>query len=143
VKLFDVNVLVNASRADSDHHQPCRAYLDAVIESPAAFGLTPIVLSGFLRIVTHPRVFKTPTPLADALEFVEALREQPQAEIVRPGHRHWDIFTMLAEETSARGNLIPDAYLAAIAIESGSEWVSTDGDFARFPGLRWIDPRAV
>jgi hypothetical protein len=143
VNLFDVNVLVNAHRADSASHEPCRAYLDGTIESPTAFGLTPIVLSGFLRIVTHPRVFKTPTPLVDALEFVEILRSQPQAETIRPGPRHWGIFTMLAEETSSRGNLIPDAYLAAIAIESGSEWVSTDGDFARFPGLRWIDPRSL
>jgi len=141
VKLFDVNVLVHAHRADSAHHEPCRAYLEQTLDSPSAFGLTPIVLSGFLRIVTHPRVFKTPTPLTDALEFIEILRAQPQSEDVRPGSRHWDIFTTLAEEISARGNLIPDAYLAAIAIESGSEWVSTDGDFARFSDLRWIDPR--
>jgi toxin-antitoxin system PIN domain toxin len=143
VNLFDVNVLVNAHRLDADHHEPCRAFLDETVTSPGAFGLTPIVLSGFLRVVTHPRIFKTPTPLADALEFVEALRTQPQAVEVSPGHRHWDIFTMLAEGASARGNLIPDAYLAAIAIESGSDWISTDGDFARFPGLRWIDPRTV
>jgi len=143
MRLFDVNVLVNAYRADAAHHEPCRAFLDETLASPMAFGLTPIALSGFLRIVTHRRIFKTPTPVADALEFVEILREQLQAEIVEPGRRHWDIFTALVEETSARGNLIPDAYLAAIAIESGSEWVSTDGDFARFEGLRWIDPRAV
>ncbi|MEA3511355.1 MAG: type II toxin-antitoxin system VapC family toxin, partial [Actinomycetota bacterium] len=134
---------VNAFREDSGHHEPCRAFLDETLTSPTAFGLTPIVLSGFLRIVNHSRIFKTPTPLIDALEFVEILREQPQAEIIEPGRRHWDIFTALAEEASARGNLIPDAYLAAIAIESGSEWVSVDGDFARFQGLRWIDPRAV
>lgn len=143
MRLFDVNILVNAHRADADHHEPCRAVIDETISAPGAFGLTPIVLSGFLRVVTHPKIFKTPTPFVDALEFVEALRAQPQAELVQPGPRHWDIFTMLAGETSARGNLIPDAYLAAIAIESGSEWISTDGDFARFQGLRWIDPRTV
>ncbi|MFV9672822.1 MAG: type II toxin-antitoxin system VapC family toxin [Acidimicrobiia bacterium] len=143
MRLFDVNVLVNAQRLDADHHEPCRRILDETLASPGAFGLTPIVLSGFLRIVTHPRIFRTPTPLEDAIEFVEILRGQPQSEIIYPGPRHWDIFTMLAQEASARGNLIPDAYLAAIAIESGSEWVSIDGDFAKFPGLRWIDPRAV
>ncbi|MEN8237663.1 MAG: type II toxin-antitoxin system VapC family toxin [Actinomycetota bacterium] len=141
MKLFDVNVLVNAHRADAKHHQPCREFLDATLESPAAFGLTPIVLSGFLRVSTHARVFKTPTPLDDALEFVEALRAQPQTTLIEPGNRHWGIFTDLAIGASANGNLIPDAYLAAIAIESGAEWVSTDGDFARFPGLTWIDPR--
>ena len=143
MRLFDVTVLVNAHRADSDHHELCLTFLDETLASPAAFGLTPIVLSGFLRIVTHPRIFKTPTPPIDALEFIEVLRDQPHVEIVEPGPRHWDIFTALVEETSARGNLVPDAYLAAIAIESGSEWVSIDGDFARFSGLHWIDPRVV
>jgi toxin-antitoxin system PIN domain toxin len=143
VRLFDVNVLVNAFREDAEHHEPCRAILDETISAPGAFGLTPIVLSGFLRIVTHPRIFRSPTPLDEAIEFVEILRAQPQSEIIYPGPRHWDIFTMLAEEASAKGGLIPDAYLAAIAIESGSEWVSTDGDFARFPGLTWIDPRTT
>ncbi len=143
MRLFDVNVLVNAFREDAEHHEPCRAILDETISAPGAFGLTPIVLSGFLRIVTHPRIFRSPTPLDEAIEFVEILRAQPQSEIIYPGPRHWDIFTMLAEEASAKGGLIPDAYLAAIAIESGSEWVSTDGDFARFPGLTWIDPRTT
>jgi toxin-antitoxin system PIN domain toxin len=143
VRLFDVNVLVNAFREDAEHHEPCRAILDETISAPGAFGLTPIVLSGFLRIVTHPRIFRSPTPLDEAIEFVEILRAQPQSEIIYPGPRHWDIFTMLAEEASAKGGLIPDAYLAAIAIESGSEWVSTDGDFARFPRLTWIDPRTT
>jgi toxin-antitoxin system PIN domain toxin len=141
MRLFDVNVLVNAYRADSDHHEPCREFLDATVADPAAFGLTPLALSGFLRIVTHARIFRTPTPLPHALDFIEALRMQPHATIVEPGPRHWGLFIALAEGVSARGNLIPDAYFAAIAVESGSEWVTTDGDFARFPNLRWIDPR--
>ena len=140
MNLFDVNVLVNAYRADAEHHDPCRAFLESAVSSPDAFGLTSIVLSGFLRVVTHPRVFKTPSPLSDALEFADTLRNQPPAEAVEPRQRHWDIFTALAEEVAAQGNLIPDAYLAAIAIESGSTWVSTDRDFARFSGLRWINP---
>jgi toxin-antitoxin system PIN domain toxin len=140
VKLFDVNVLVNAYREDADHHEPCRSSIEAAVSSPAAFGLTPIVLSGFLRIVTHRRVFRTPTSLVDAIEFVEALGSMPQAVIIRPGPRQWDIFTELCLEARATGNLIPDAYLAAIAIESGCEFVTTDRDFARFPGLTWNDP---
>jgi uncharacterized protein len=142
MKLFDVNVLVNAHRADAAHHEPCRTFLDETVAESSAFGLTPIVLSGFLRVSTHPRVFDSPTPLSDALDFIDALRAQPQATMIEPGSRHWDIFTDLIVGTSARGNLIPDAYLAAIAIESGSQWVSTDGDFARFGGLTWIDPRS-
>jgi len=140
VKLFDVNVLINAYREDASHHEPCRTTIEDAVASPAAFGLTPIVLSGFLRVVTHRRVFKTPTPLVDAIEFIETLRSSPQSVDIEPGPRHWDIFTELCFEARATGNLVPDAYLAAIAIESGCEFVTTDRDFARFPGLRWHDP---
>jgi toxin-antitoxin system PIN domain toxin len=142
VKLFDVNVLVNAYRGDADHHEPCRAAIEDAISSPAAFGLAPIVLSGFLRVVTHRRVFKTPTALTDAIEFVEALQSMPQAVIVEPGPRHWEIFAELCQEARATGDLIPDAYLAALALEAGCEIVTTDRDFARFPGLSWTDPLA-
>jgi len=133
VKLFDVNVLVNAYREDATHHEPCRAVIEEAVSGPAAYGMTPIVLSGFLRIVTHRRVFKTPT----------FLRTTPQAVSITPGPRHWDIFTELCLDARATGNLIPDAYLAAIAIESGCEFVTTDRDFARFTGLSWIDPLAA
>jgi toxin-antitoxin system PIN domain toxin len=142
VKLFDVNVLVNAYRGDADHHEPCRAVLEDAISSPAAFGLSPIVLSGFLRVVTHRRVFKTPTSLIDAIDFVEALQSMPQAVTVEPGPRHWEIFTALCLEARATGDLIPDAYLAAIAVEAGCELVTTDRDFTRFRGLSWSDPLA-
>jgi toxin-antitoxin system PIN domain toxin len=97
-------------------------------------------LSGFLRIVTHPKVFKTPTPLAQAIAFCETLRSRPNATVLSPGRQHWRIFTDLCSHTNARGNLIPDAYLAALAIETGSEWATTDGDYRRFRGLRLIHP---
>ena len=142
MKLFDVNVLVNAYRGDADHHEPCKAAIEDTISSPAAFGLAPIVLIGFLRVVTHRRVFKTPTSLVDAIEFVEALRSMPQAVIVEPGPRHWEIFTALCLEARATGDLVPDAYLAALAVEAGCEIVTTDRDFARFGGLSWSDPLA-
>jgi toxin-antitoxin system PIN domain toxin len=97
-------------------------------------------LSGFLRIVTHPRVFRQPTPLPQAVAFCEALRSQPNATLLAPGPRHWQIFTTLCSTIAARGNLVPDAYLAALAIETGSEWVTTDGDYRRFPRLRVRNP---
>jgi len=143
VKLFDVNVLVNAYREDAEHHEQCRSVIEETVASPAAFGLTSVVLSGFLRIVTHRRVFKTPSSLVDAIEFVDVLSAMPQAVAISPGARHWDIFTGLCLDARATGNLIPDAYLAAIAIESGCEFVTTDRDFARFDGLTWTDPLAV
>lgn len=100
------------------------------------------MLSGALRILTHPRVFIEPTPLRDALEFVQALRERPNCVEVAPGPRHWEIFTELCRTTKAVGNAIPDAYLAALAIESGSEWITTDTGFARYEGLDWSHPLA-
>src|SRR5215471_10076041 len=95
------------------------------------------VLSGFLRIVTHPAIFSPPAPIDDALSFVEVIRSRPNFVPLNPGARHWEIFAGLCTATRASGNLVPDAYLAALAIESGSDWISTDRDYARFPGLRW------
>lgn len=138
--LLDVNVLVYAHRSDRPEHPATASWLREVVEGDEAFGLTDLVLSGFLRIVTHPRIFEVPSPLATALEFVRELRERPNRVDVRPGARHWNLFVSLCEQVGAKGNLVADAYLAALAIESGSEWVTTDRDFARFPGLRWRHP---
>ena len=135
-------VLVYAFHEGSPDHARYRAWLEAAIASDAPFGLTELALSGFVRVATHPRVFSPPAPVADALAFVGALRAQPNAVLVMPGSRHWEIFDRLCRESGARGNLVADAYLAAIAIESGSEWITTDRDFARFPGLSWRHPLA-
>jgi len=140
--LPDVNVLVYAFRRDLDGHAGHRAFVEALVEGDEAFGLSSIVLSGFLRIVTHPRIFATPDPVGDALAFAETLRGSEQSVSVEPGARHWEIFERLCREANARGNLVADAYLAALAIESGCEWITTDRDYARFPGLRWRHPLA-
>lgn len=79
-------------------------------------------------------------PLEAALRFVGGLRAQPNAVVIAPGRRHWEIFSRLCREVEAKANLVADAYLAALAIESGSEWITTDRDFARFRGLRWRHP---
>jgi toxin-antitoxin system PIN domain toxin len=102
--------------------------------------MSDLVLSGFVRVVTHPKVFKRPSSIADAVTFAEQVREQPNCVHVTPGPRHWDIFIRLCRENAVKGNLVPDAYLAALAIESGCEWISTDRDFSRFKGLRWSAP---
>ncbi|HEU4887112.1 MAG TPA: type II toxin-antitoxin system VapC family toxin [Thermoanaerobaculia bacterium] len=138
--LTDVNVLIYAHREDAADHARFRDWIEAVVAGPEAFGIADLVLSGFLRVATHPRVFHPPTPLQRALEFCDFLRNQPNAVSVRPGDRHWDIFTDLCLRARAGGNLIADAYLAALAIESGCEWITTDRDFSRFPGLRWRHP---
>ncbi len=135
-------MLVYAARADAVDHGRYRAWLEAALASDEPFGVAPLVLSGFVRVVTHPRVFRAPSAIETALTFVEALRDVPSAVLVEPGPRHWDIFGRLCRSANTKGNLVADAYLAALAIESGCEWITTDRDFARFPGLRWRHPLA-
>jgi toxin-antitoxin system PIN domain toxin len=140
VVLPDVNVLIYAHREELPLHEAARTWLDGAVGSDAPYGLSELVLSGFLRIVTNPRAFVGPTPIDLALATVEHWRKRRNCVLVRPGARHWEIFVRLCREAGAKGNLVPDAYLAALAIESGSEWITTDRGFARFPGLRWSNP---
>ena len=138
--LPDVNVLLYAHREEIPDHPACRDWLEELIHSPQAFGLSDLVLSGFLRISTHSRIFNPPTPLDTALTFIDQVRNRPNCVAIAPGPRHWEIFTRLCKQVQCKGNLIQDAYLAALAIESGSEWITTDRDFSRFPDLRWRHP---
>jgi len=140
--LCDVNVLVYAFREDVDRHDEYREWLLGAVNGDEVFGVSEHVLAGFLRVVTHPKVFSAPTKLNRALDFCAVLRSAPQTRVVGPGRRHWTIFEGLCREADVRGNLVPDAHLAATAIEWGAEWITTDRDFARFPGLRWRHPLA-
>jgi uncharacterized protein len=140
VILADVNVLVYAHRQDLPQYERFSAWLGEEIESGRGFALCDVSLAGFLRIVTNGRIFANPTPLDLALRSIEELREQPAASQIGPGARHWGIFGDLCTAVGARGNDIPDAYLAALAIESGSELITADRGFGRFPGLRWSIP---
>ena len=138
--LLDVSVLVNAMRDAAPRHLVAKAYLEGLREAPEPFGLSELVLAGALRVLTHPRVFVPPTPVASAMAFVDLLRDTPNAVLVAPGPRHWAIFRDLLSASGAIGNLVSDAWHAALAIEHGCEWITDDADFARFPGLRWRRP---
>lgn len=138
--LLDVNVLVYAHREDAPSHRQHLAWLEKLIRSDHPYGISDLVLSGFLRIVTHPSVFNPPSSMEKALAFTRELRDQPNCVIINPGPRHWEIFRRLCAIGGIKGNLVPDAYLAALAIESGSDWVTTDRDYHRFPGLRVRHP---
>ena len=140
--LTDVNVLIYAYRAEAVRHESYRRWLERMANADEAFALSGMVLSGFVRVVTHPRIFRPPSPVEDALGFAEDLLLQPNCIMIRPGPRHWSLFARLCRESGAKGNLVPDAYLAALAIEAGCELVTTDRDFARFKGLRWRHPLA-
>lgn len=136
----DVNVLVYSHRPESPEHGRYKAWLEDHRNSHQPIGLLPVVCSGFLRVVTHPRIFREPTPPADAFDFVRGLRLSPSVLTVTPGDRHWTIFEELCAAVEAKGNVVPDAFLAAAAIEQGATWVTADHGFARFPGLRILNP---
>lgn len=140
--LADVNVLVYASRDDSVRHVEYRGWFEGMVASPEPFAVSEAVLSSAVRIVTNPRIYSVPTPLGEALEFAEAILAQPRAVIVRPGDDHWSIFAALCRSSEIHGNLVTDAWLAALAIEHGCEFMTSDRDFARFEGLRWRHPLA-
>jgi len=136
----DVNVLVYAARDDAPRHTEFRTWLDEALAAQEPMGISELVLSGALRVLTNPRIFNPPMPMIDAAAYVAALRDHPRVVSLRPGVRHWSIFLELCRSGGVRGNLVANAYHAALAIEHGTEWISTDRDFARFPGLRWRSP---
>jgi toxin-antitoxin system PIN domain toxin len=140
MKLLDVNVLVHSHREDSPRHADHYAWLRGLLDSDEPFGLTSTVLTGFVRIATHRRVFDPPSPMALVLAFADELRSHVNCVPLEASGRHWQIFKSLCTQADARGNLVTDAHLAALAIETGSELVSSDRDFARFPRLRWTHP---
>lgn len=143
MKLCDVNVLVYAHRPDAIADHPAYAeWFTAMATGQEAFGVSEAVLSGFVRVVTNPRIFRDPTPVGEALRFCDNLLARPQACLLRPGQRNWFIFQSLCHALPAQGKLVADAWHAALAIEYDCEWISTDGDFSRFPGLRWRHPLA-
>jgi toxin-antitoxin system PIN domain toxin len=140
--LPDVNVLIYAFRKDLPQHAICRPWLSGVVSGDARFGISRMVLSALVRITTNRRLFTPPSEIAEAFAFCEDLLELPHCQVVEPGARHWDIFHRLCVETDTRGSSVSDAWFAALAIESGCEWVTLDRDFARFPGLKWSAPTA-
>ena len=100
------------------------------------------VLLAFLRLSTSPRVFPNPMGIQESLDVVESWLEQPCVTVVHPTRRHLFVLGDLLGPLGTGGNLTPDAHLAVLAIEHGAESYSADWDFARFPGLRWVNPIA-
>ena len=140
VLLADVNVFVYARRRESPGHAQIRAWLETQLGGSQPFGVSELVLSSFVRIVTNRRVYFEPTPIDAALEFCAIVLAAPAAVRLRAGARHWEIFADLCRTAGARANTVPDAYLAALAIEHGATWVTLDAGFRRFAGLRVESP---
>src|SRR5262249_635087 len=113
-----------------------------LVNGDAAFGISPRVLASVIRISTHRRIYVHPSTAPEALAFSNTILQPEHCTVVQPGPRHWDIFTDLCKKSRSTGNLVRHAWLAALAIESGCEWVTTYRDYARFPGLRFVAMRA-
>jgi len=139
--MLDVNVLIYAHRTDAHpEHAAYARWITELATHSEPFALSSPALSGLVRIVTNPKVFKQPSTPEQAFGFIRELRQRPNARLLNPGPAHWSIFEDLCEQSRATGKLVADAYHAALAIEHGCVWVTTDADFARFPGLRWEHP---
>lgn len=138
--LPDVNVLIYVSRSDSAEHSKYKEWLGEIVNGVGAFGVAPQVLSSVAHICTHPRIFKQPSELKETLEFCTVILECPNATLILPQDRHRSIFQGLCVASKATGNLVADVWFAVLAIESGCEWITTDGDFGRFKGLTWRSP---
>lgn len=133
----DVNVLLYAFRRDSTDHTGYARWLQTVMTGPEPVGVSELVLSGVVRLATHHRVFTQPSTTAEVMDFCSAIRSAPAAVALRPGRKHWQIFSGLCLATGATANDVPDAYHAALAIENGATWITADRGFARFPDLQW------
>ncbi|MGV0743721.1 TA system VapC family ribonuclease toxin [Mycolicibacterium sp. XJ870] len=138
--LLDVNVVLAAYRADHPDHVAVRPWFDRVLDGDEPFTVPVQVWASFLRLVTNRRIFTVPTPCDDAFSFIEAVNGQPHHVPVAPGPRHLALLHKLCDEADASGDLIPDAVLAAIALEHHCDVVTLDRDFGRFSTVRHIRP---
>lgn len=138
--LVDANLLVYARVSTLPQHPAAKNWLDAQLNGMVRVGLPWPSLLAFVRLVSNPRVFERPESIASAWGQVEQWLNLDSAWIPQPTDRHREVLGALLKHAGERANLVPDAHLAALAIEHGLILCSTDGDFARFPGLRWENP---
>ena len=140
MKIVDVNVLLYAVNEDTEAHVRVRPWWERALAGDESVGLAWVVLAGFLRIATNPRVFPQPMTVAQALGEVNRWLNADVATTVTEKPGHWPILRELLSRTGAAGNLTTDAHLAALAMSHDATLVSCDNDFARFDGLRWENP---
>jgi len=139
----DVNVLVLAYDSRSPQHAEARSWWERTLNGPRPIGMPWTSLLGFIRIMTHPGIMANPMRVGDAVRRVRSWLAHPRVTVIQPGPGHAETVFGLLERLGVGGNLTTDAHLAALAIEYQAELVSTDTDFARFPGLRWFNPLAL
>ncbi|NLS95084.1 MAG: type II toxin-antitoxin system VapC family toxin [Planctomycetaceae bacterium] len=140
MKLVDLNILLYAVNQQSPRHELIRSWWEAVLAGDEPVGLPWIVILGFLRVSTNPRVFTNPLSSSQAIEQMEEWLNHPNVCIVRETDEHWRILRELLDECATAGNLTTDAHVAALAITHGAVLASCDADFGRFRHLRWVSP---
>jgi toxin-antitoxin system PIN domain toxin len=140
VILVDANLLLHAYNRSAASHAAARRWLEEVFSKPAPVCFAWAVILAFLRITTHPRVFPRPLAAEEALEIVGDWLQRPNTSILVPTSRHWEILQNLVAQAQATGPLVMDAHLASLALEHGATLCTTDRDFARFPGLKMMNP---
>jgi toxin-antitoxin system PIN domain toxin len=140
--LLDTNVLIYAFSVQRPEHRETRDWLESLAGLPGGLALASSAVTGFLRIVTNRRIFDDPATIGESLDFVDGLRVTPGARSIEPGAEHSDLFAGLCRSLDLRGDDVPDAHLAALAIEHGAVLATHDRGFDRFPGLRTFDPLA-
>ena len=138
--LVDANLLIYAHIGGMTQHERSRAWLDEQLNGVTRVGLPWPSLLAFMRIVTNPRIVERPLPVATAWSQVRSWLDCENVWIPAPTERHRGVLGAILESTGTHGDLLPDAHLAALAVEHGLEVCSTDGDFARFPQIRWRNP---
>jgi len=138
--LVDANILLYAYDAGCPQHESCRDWLETVFRNNVALGFTWTTILSFLRLSTDSRVYRSPRSVEESSEIVSGWFEQPAVYVLQPGEEHWAILQRLIRDGQARGPLITDAHLAALAVEHGAALCTNDRDFARFPGLRIVNP---
>ena len=143
MKLADLTLLLYAVNRDSVPHAAAKAWFEGALAEEEAVAIPWAVLLGFLRLTTSPRIMPQPLTAEQAIAVLDGWLMLPGVVTLHPGDEHWPILRELLSASGAAGNLTTDAHLAALAIEHGCELYSTDGDFARFAPLRWVNPLAL
>jgi toxin-antitoxin system PIN domain toxin len=138
--ILDANVLLYAYDVTSPPHGAARRWLERTLGGPAPVGLPWATLLAFLRIATNPRALQRPLTLDAALAIVDSWLEQPCVTIVGPGPQHYQLLRDVLQGAQAKGPLVSDAHLAALAVEHGATLATSDRDFSRFDGLQLVNP---
>lgn len=138
--VLDANILLYSQNADAPQHAAVRTWLEQTLNGQEWVGLPWITCWAFLRISTHPRLFPSPLPMADAMSVIQQLAAQPRVRMIAPGPQHIRLLEQLALKYQITGPLVTDAALAAVCLEHGATLASTDRGFARFEDLRWVNP---